>query len=342
MKKKNVFRGLTLLLTVCQITSCGASPKNYAADTASAKSESTSAYYEAPSEDSFGTYSYISDEYDTNSSYVAGDDNRVNDLSERKIIKTASLRYETKTYDEFFSSLNTCIQKYGAYIESEESYGGNRYNVYSTRSASMTVRVPLDTYDEFMSEACSIGSVTYKSENSNDVTMAYVDTESRISALETEYSALISILEKATKLDDVISLQARISEVTYELENYKAQLRKYDDLISYCTVNIDVSEVEKVTPNVNKMTFGEKIRSGLEDTFEDIAENATDFAIWFVTSLPYILIWAAIIALLAAIIRRLLCKYRKNKMQRVKSSASVQGGDNSSEHENSESNKTNS
>lgn len=336
MKTKRVLCALTVLLMMCRLTSCGAASKDNA--TSSYMSESVS--YDTVAEESFGTYSDAS--YTSLSSMEEG--SAVNDLSERKIIKTAVLRYQTKEYDEFFSGLNSCIQKYGAYIEAEESYGGNRYNVYSNRSATLTVRVPLDTYNEFMSDACTIGSVIYKSENSSDVTTAYVDTESRITALETEYSALLSILEKADKLDDVISLQSRISEVTYELENYKSQLRKYDNLISYCTVNIDVDEVERVTPNVEEMTFGEKIRSGLSENLENIADDATDFAIWFVTSLPYILIWAVVILILGTLIRRQMLKHRKNKMPKedVKTSDSVKMEEKSSEHENSESNQTNS
>lgn len=336
MKTKKILCCLTVLLMMCRLTSCGASSKDNA--TSSYMSESVS--YDTVSEESFGTYSDSS--YTALSSAEAG--NPINDLSERKIIKTAMLRYETKEYDEFLSGLNSCIQKYGAYIESEESYGGNRRNVYSNRSSTLTVRVPLDTYNEFMSEACSIGSVIYKSENSSDVTTAYVDTESRISALETEYAALLSILEKADKLDDVISLQSRISEVTYELENYKSQLRKYDNLISYCTVNIDVDEVERVTPNAEEMTFGEKIRSGLTENLENIAKDASDFAIWFVTSLPYIVIWAAVIWVLAKLIQRWFLKHRKNKMPKedINTSDSLKMEEKSSDHENSESNQTNS
>jgi len=320
MKKERILRSMLALVMIFQITSCGAATEsadamimNKSAPAEAVRTAASTVYYDGGLADAeFGTaddYSYTAD----SASGASG----VNDLSERKIIKNANVRYETKTYDDFFAGLTECIRKYGAYVESEESYGGSLYDYYSTRSAHLTVRVPLASYDAFMSEACTIGSVTYKSENSTDVTMAYVDTENRITALETEYDALLAILEKATKLEDVISLQSRISEVTYELETYKAQLRKYDDLISYCTVSIDVTEVEKVTQNVSEMTFGEKIRTGLEETFEDIADDASGFALWFVTSLPYFVIWGVILTVVILILRRIIVWYRKRRVRRM-------------------------
>ena len=322
MKKGRIVRSILALVMIFQITSCGAATESADAMVMN-KTAPAEAYYDGKlaADAEFGTaagystYSYTADSA-SGTSAPAGTAG-VNDLSARKIIKNATIRYETKTYDEFLTEMSACIRQHGAYIESEESYGGSMYDYYSTRRAYLTVRVPLASYDAFMSEACTIGSVTYKSENSTDVTMAYVDTESRITSLETEYDALIAILEKASKLEDVISLQARISEVTYELETYKAQLRKYDDLISYCTVSIDVTEVEKVTQNVSEMTFGEKIRTGLAETFENIADDASGFAVWFVTSLPYLLIWALFLAAGIGLLYLLIVRIRKRLRFRI-------------------------
>lgn len=331
MKKGRIRIGLLALAMIFQFTSCGAATEtadavmmNKGMAPEEVRTAASTVYYDGgtAAEAEFGFAADYSTADHAAPGSAAGtsataDANGVNDLSARKIIKNATIRYETKTYDEFLTEMSACIRQHGAYIESEESYGGSTYDYYSTRSAYLTVRVPLDTYDAFMSQACTIGSVTYKSENSTDVTMAYVDTESRIKSLETEYDALLAILEKATKLEDVISLQSRISEVTYELETYKAQLRKYDDLISYCTVNIDVNEVEKVTPNVREMTFGEKLRDGLTETFEDIADDASEFALWFVTSLPYFIIWGVVLTAAVLLLRLMIVRYRKRRVQKM-------------------------
>lgn len=244
-----------------------------------------------------------------------------NDLSSRKIIKNATLSFETKTYDEFMNLLEQCITGIGGYIESQEAYSGGIYSSRNIRNSNIIARIPADNYNRFMNDVCNIGTVTYRSESSSDVTMSYVDTESRIKSLETEYNALLEILDKATSLDDVIMLQSRISEVTYQLESYKSQIRKYDDLISYCTVNIDVSEVWRETQNVEVMSFGERIVSGLQDTFYDISEDLTDFSVWLITSLPYIVIWCVVILVMIFVIRRISAsikeKHKKKNEQKL-------------------------
>ena len=244
-----------------------------------------------------------------------------NDLNERKIIKTANLEYESKTYDEFLANLEKTIAQSGGYISNQSARGGGEYAYNPQRYANLTVRIPAANYDRFMEQAAALGSLTYKSESSEDVTMSYVDTESHIRALETEYDALLTILEKADNLNDVIQLQARITEVNYQLDTYKAQLRKYDDLIAYCTVHISVSEVYREVKNVEKLTFGERIVTALENTFYNISDDAQDFTVDFIAALPYLLIWAVIIGIavlmLRVIWRKLKRKHEIRKMDKL-------------------------
>ncbi len=321
MKKGTIRAGLLALTMIFGMTSCGASEAYDKETETTSYANKTEAYYayEAEAPGAYMDYAYAADtapaEYGMATAAPTAAVQEApaqNDLAERKIIKNASLRYETRTYDDFLAGLSACIRTHGGFVQSQENYGGSLSDTYSQRSAYMTVRIPLDRYDMFMSEAGRLGLVTYKSESSQDVTMNYVDTESRIKSLQTEYDALLAILEKSEKLEDVITLQSRISEVTYELESYQSQLRKYDDLIAYCTVNIDVSEVERETPNVREMTFNEKITAGLDETFEDIRTDASDFAIWFVTSFPYFVIWAVFVIVVLLILRVVLrCRRRR-------------------------------
>ena len=148
--------------------------------------------------------------------------------------------------------------------------------------------------------------------------MNYIDIESHIGALQAEYNALISILEKSTNINDIITVQSRISEINYQLDSLKSQLRKYDDLISYCTVNLSVKEVKRETPKTAEMTFGEKISSGLSETFADIGEDLTVFAIWFVVSLPYFVIWGVIITCSVLVISAISKKKKRSKLKKEK------------------------
>ena len=70
----------------------------------------------------------------------------------------------------------------------------------------------------------------------DDVTLRYVDVDSHKKALETEQERLLALLEKAENVEDIITIENRLSDVRYELENYESQIRLLDnqDRLQYC------------------------------------------------------------------------------------------------------------
>ena len=103
----------------------------------------------------------------------------------RKLIKTIRLEMQTKDFDTLTAGIRNKIQEMNGYIESS-SVWGNSYTGSSTRSSDYTVRIPQDRLDEFIDVVSGLGNVTYKNESVEDVTLQYVDVESRQKALETE------------------------------------------------------------------------------------------------------------------------------------------------------------
>lgn len=61
----------------------------------------------------------------------------------------------------------------------------------------MTIRIPSDQLDPFLDQVGKIGTVTYTNKSSEDVTLDYIDVESRIEALEVEQERLLTLLESA-------------------------------------------------------------------------------------------------------------------------------------------------
>ena len=315
MKKQRILSLLAAVALTLPLASCGSS---YASDNGMVSSSPSYAKEDYVYDQTFEEAAPAAYDDMGMSANAASSPEAQNDLSERKIIRTATVNFETTGYEAFLESLNACVTSRGGYVESSETYGGGVYSSYYSRSASVTVRIPASQYDAFMASVVEIGAMTYRSESKDDVTMSYIDIESHIRALETEYATLLEILDKAESLEDVILLQNRISEVNYELDSYKSQIRKYDDLISYCTIYIHVNEVLRETvPNERTLTFGERIVTGLRENVLDIGEGFADFAVWFVTSLPYILIWAVVIVAIIFIVRAIIRSHRKNKEKKA-------------------------
>ncbi len=99
----------------------------------------------------------------------------------RKIIKTVNMYMETLEFDTLIASLTSKTAEFGGYVESSSVSGlgvNQKLNEeYSpTRSAYVAVRVPTAKLDEFTTLIGTLGNVTQKDENSEDITLTYADT----------------------------------------------------------------------------------------------------------------------------------------------------------------------
>lgn len=217
-------------------------------------------------------------------------------VMERKLIKTVDMNVETQKYDELMSTIQSRVKELGGYIEHMNTYNGSRYYDYNpTRNADMTLRIPKDKLDDFLNTMSEISNVVRRSDNVEDVTLAYVDLESHKEALRTEQTRLLQLLERAESIEDIITIEQRLSDVRYQLESMESRLRTYDNQVDYSTVYLNVEEVEVFTP-VEEETVWERISGGFMESLDNIGNGFVEFGIWFVIHIPYLVVWAVFVA----------------------------------------------
>ena len=229
-------------------------------------------------------------------------------LAGRKLIKTVNLSAETEQFDVLVPALEQRVVALGGYIEEMSSYnrGGNYsadyIGVKHLRYASMTIRIPKENLDTFLSTVAEQSNIVSRSESVTDVTLQYVDLESHKKALTTEQDRLLELMERAETVEDIITIESRLSDVRYWIESMESQLRTYDNKIDYSTVYLSIDEVEQYTPT-ETTTVWQRISSGFMDSLQGVGRGLSNFAIWFVIHLPYIVIWVIIIIVVLLIIR---------------------------------------
>ena len=83
--------------------------------------------------------------------------------------------------------------------------------------------------------------------------------------------------------------------------------------------------MEKVTVPVAEQTLGERIAEDLAENCEDIVDDAENFAVWFVSSLPYFGIWLVILGAVVLFIikmrKRTQKKWEERKQKRAENNA---------------------
>ena len=226
-----------------------------------------------------------------------------------KIIRNVNLTVETKKFDSLIKTIDEQIKSLGGYIEKSE-ISGQSYDSNDSRNASIVARIPKASLDQFVNKIDTSANIVSRNENTENVTTNYIDIESRKKALEIEQERLFAILEKAEKLENIITLESRLSDIRYELQNYETQLRTYDNQVEYSTVSMAINEVERITPVKKvKKTVWNRISLGFSNSIYHISEGFKNFFVWFVTNLPYMILWAILIFVVVFIVKKINRKY---------------------------------
>ncbi len=308
MKKRLVTLGFALVLSFC-LAACGSS-KSASYDAAAPAAEYEYAAMEEAAAAEIAYDSYYAEEPmepemgDTGNGAEAPEVNE-SATSQRKLIKTVDLSVETKDYDNLMVSLEKQIEELGGYIESLGAYNGSYYSGRVNRSANITARIPADKLDGFVKQIGEEANVVDRNESVEDVTLQYVDLDSHARMLEEEQERLLELLENAQTIEDIITIESRLSEVKYQLESMKSQLRTFDNKVTYSTVHIYIDEVKELTPVVEQ-TAGERIAEGFAESIRDIGEGFKEFFIGLIINIPYIIVWAVIIAIIAFVVIKIV------------------------------------
>lgn len=273
------------------------------------------AYYDDAyaAEESYSEYSE-SDSIDTSSQEVNVNESAASNAN-RKLIRDISMTVETVSYDELVNNIFSKVTQLGGYAESmDESV--NTWQEPDIRTMNAIIRVPKDKADELVNVVSDNSNVTYRSESVEDVTLTYVDIDSKKKSLQTEYDRLLELLERAETVEEIITIEDRLSSVRYQIESMESQLRTYDDKVDYTTLRLTISEVERIIP-VPEQNFFSRVSVGFMESFIDVVSDVVRFIENFIIAIPRLILWAIIIFLIwFFIIRNIIKRSKKKKAER--------------------------
>ena len=234
----------------------------------------------------------------------------------RKIIRNYDISLATNTFDDDLAYINAKLSELGGYVLSS-SLSGSKPEAYgdSGRSLSMTLRVPAEKASDFVSGVQQLGKVDYIHDYTDDVTDQYFDVDTRLAVLKDQLERLRAIMVETDNLADIITLEERISEVMLQIEELTGTLKRYDALIDYTTVSLYINERNAITGPAATKTTADRISEGFTDTLNGVATFFVNFFVWFVSSLPVLIILAAITVAVVFIVKHAVKKNRAKKAQ---------------------------
>lgn len=237
-------------------------------------------------------------------------------VTNQKLIRTVYLEAETEEMDALLANVEGRIAALGGYVENRNVYNGGAGSLRS-RSASLTIRIPAEQLDQFVEQVSGVSNIISHSENTKDVTLSYVETESRIKALTTEQDRLLELLAEAKDLKDILLLEEKLTDVRTELEQHKSQLKMYDSLVSYSTVHLTVTEVKEYTVvEEEEPSFWKRLGDGFVGAVETVWMLVKEFAIFIVTAIPFLVL--PTVVLTAILLPKHLRRKKQKKQEKTK------------------------
>ena len=152
----------------------------------------------------------------------------------------------------------------------------------------MTLRVPAENYESFLTAAGQAASLVNRSESADDVTAQYTDVAGRIANLEGQRDRLRELQASAGTLSDLLDIEAQLSDVQYQLESWQSQLDWYDDQIASCTVTVSLREVETYTPTGE--TFLERLGAAFAEGWQNFVAGLASIAVVLAGLWPVVVI----------------------------------------------------
>ncbi|KAF2332176.1 DUF4349 domain-containing protein [Flavobacterium nitrogenifigens] len=216
----------------------------------------------------------------------------------QKIIKQGSLRFETDNLENTYNQIQKAVSDNKARVINDSE--GKDYNsVYR----SLTIKVPSQNFDRFINNVSKgVSYFEVKNISAEDVTEQFIDLTSRLNTKKKLEERYLQILQKATKVSEILEIEKQISAIREEIESKEGQLKYLESRVSESTVTIDFY---KKTPEKEgiKISYGSKIWNAIKSGFFSLS----DFLISLISVWPFVILFCVF----AYFIRRRLKRRKK-------------------------------
>ncbi len=203
-------------------------------------------------------------------------------LVERKLIKEGNIEFETDDIAASRKLILESIEKHKGYTSSDEEY-----KTSGRISNTIEVRVPANSFDQFLSDATKgVSKFDSKTIEIKDVTEEFVDVQARLKVkkeLETRY---LELLKKANSVTEILEVEKQIGQLRSEIESTEGRLRYLQSKVSLSTLTITFYQ-----SIANETEFASKFKKGFKNGWN----NLIWFFVFMINVWPFILIGIGII-----------------------------------------------
>jgi hypothetical protein len=178
---------------------------------------------------------------------------------DRMIVRTGNMALVVEDVTVAIDLIAKLAENSQGYVVSSNSWReGDRLR------GTIGIRVPAGDFGGVMAAIIKLAvEVTSQTTSSQDVTEEYVDLAAKLKNLEATEQQLLRIMEKAEKVEDILSVQRELSNTRSQIEQTKGRMQYLEKTAatSLIEVNLEQSKLDaKLTANRRFIRSGESVQ----------------------------------------------------------------------------------
>jgi hypothetical protein len=161
----------------------------------------------------------------------------------RRVIRTGQIAIEVEKFDAAARRLLSIAEAAGGFV-ADSSYADEG----GTPRGTFVLRVPAARFGEVIRQVEGLGTVQRRQISGQDVTEEYIDLEARVRNLERQEARLLTFMDRATKIPDLMAIENEVARVRGEIERFTGRLRFLANRVDLATIQAEVSQKPKKAP----------------------------------------------------------------------------------------------
>lgn len=198
----------------------------------------------------------------------------------RMIIKNGEMSLLVANTDRTIDQVTGVAVDSGGYIVSAKTWVQDGY-----KYATINMGVPSDQFEAVQRQLRTLAiEVLIDTSSGQDVSDEYVDLQSRLTNLEATRARIREFLDKATKVEEALQVNAQLSEIEGEIEQVKGRMQYLKDRAAYSTLLVNIEQQRPTptpypTPTPTYWQPGQTL-SDAGDALGEILRGLGDLLIW--------------------------------------------------------------
>ncbi len=155
------------------------------------------------------------------------------------VVRDATLTIEATDVGQAVADARQIAQQAGGYVSASSSHT-ERVDDQDQLVVDLTLQVRSDSTDATLTGLRALGTVSTESSTSQDVTEEYVDLDANLRNLRASETAILGLMDKATRIDDVLSLQRELTNVRGQIERLQGRQRYLERRSDMSTITLSL------------------------------------------------------------------------------------------------------